>query len=584
MAMAPRNQPLGGLTVGAGGQMLTPQQVAEQRKVAAALMQQASDTSPVGHWTAALNRGLQGYLGGRDMFKANETESNETARALSAFQNRSGMQQPSPVASALAGGQAPAIPAGADGIRQGLISRGLPEHIADAFILNFQDESGLNPGINEISPTVPGSRGGFGLYQLTGPRREAYEAFAADRGVDPADVDAQLDWLMYELQGPEAKAASSIMSAPDTGTAAAAIVNNFLRPAPEHRTARANRYMGGAGAGVSAAPAAGNVSEIAALLADPWLPESARAVLQAEMNQQMQMQNAAYEAHLQNQDPLRQLQIQREQAELDLLMNPQPVTPDPTAGMQNYNFLIEQGVDPATAQGMAFGGGGVNVNVDTGGNSDAFTEAFDKADAATAIGVVDAASSAQRSLAQITAMEEALTNAPTGAAGMIAQRLGELGINTEGLSDVQAAQAAINALVPAQRPPGSGPMSDADLELFKQSLPRIINTADGNAAIMRTMRAIAEYDIQGGQIMQQMREGLISRNEAFRMLNERADPLASARSAMSGNQDQTPQSGNISVSTLAVLTPLERAQMLEGVSLSDLPDDVLDFLIEEGGM
>src|SRR5690606_40316629 len=47
---------------------------------------------------------------------------------------------------------------------------------------------------------------------------------------------------MNELQGSEAGAAKSILSAPDTATAAQAIVNNFLRPAPEHRQARAARY------------------------------------------------------------------------------------------------------------------------------------------------------------------------------------------------------------------------------------------------------------------------------------------------------------------------------------------------------
>lgn len=130
-------------------------------------------------------------------------------------------------------------------IRGGLLQRGLPEHIADAFILNFQDESGLNPGINEIEPLVPGSRGGFGLYQLTGPRRVAYERFAQERGVDPADVDAQLDFMMMELEGPESRAAKSIFSAPDTGTAAAAIVTDFLRPAEEHRNRRVAKYTGG---------------------------------------------------------------------------------------------------------------------------------------------------------------------------------------------------------------------------------------------------------------------------------------------------------------------------------------------------
>ena len=58
-----------------------------------------------------------------------------------------------------------------------LMERGLPQHVAEAFAMNMQDESGFDPGINEINPTVKGSRG-YGLYQLTGPRRRAYETFA----------------------------------------------------------------------------------------------------------------------------------------------------------------------------------------------------------------------------------------------------------------------------------------------------------------------------------------------------------------------------------------------------------------------
>lgn len=323
--LGPR-KPLGGQYVGAGGALVTPEQVAQQKQIAAALLEQAGDTSPVGHWTAALNRGLQGWLGGRDMYRARQSESEGTSKALERFNARnSGAGAASRVAEALAGGAADGQPytppAEAAAIREGLIARGLPEHIADGFIMNFQDESGLNPGINERNPIVPGSRGGFGLYQLTGPRRRAYEAYAAENGVNPADVDAQLDWLMYELQGPEAKAAQSIFAAQNAGEAGAAIVNNFLRPAPEHRTSRANRYLG-AGAGISSAPSPRNVSQIAELLADPWLPKDAKAVLQAEMNQQMQMQNAAYEMQLQQQDPMRQIQLQQERLKLDSMLNP----------------------------------------------------------------------------------------------------------------------------------------------------------------------------------------------------------------------------------------------------------------------
>ena len=81
--------------------------------------------------------------------------------------------------SALGGTPSASVPAGGDAVRAGLIARGLPEHIADGFVMNFQDESGLRTDINEQSPIVPGSRGGYGLAQWTGPRRNQLEAFAS---------------------------------------------------------------------------------------------------------------------------------------------------------------------------------------------------------------------------------------------------------------------------------------------------------------------------------------------------------------------------------------------------------------------
>lgn len=133
----------------------------------------------------------------------------------------------------------------ADWFIEGLVSRGMPRHVAEAFAWNARDESRMDPGINEIAPLVPGSRGGFGLMQWTGPRRKALESFAAERGMDVADPNLQLDFLMYELQGPESAAGRSIMTAPDTKTAAAAIVNDFLRPAEVNRAKREAAYLGG---------------------------------------------------------------------------------------------------------------------------------------------------------------------------------------------------------------------------------------------------------------------------------------------------------------------------------------------------
>lgn len=346
MAMAPANRPLGGLTVGAGGQMLTPQQVAEQRKVAAALMQQAGDTSPVGHWTAALNRGLQGYLGGRDMFKANETESNETARALEAFQNRSGMQQPSPVASALAGG---GMAAGSSPDTLGLIRefegfRETPYWDVNAHRTGYGSDT-VTLADGRVVPVDPNTRVTREDAERDLERRVSQEFMPRAASAVGQDVwntlsepqRAALTSITYNY----GSLPSSVARAVASGDMAAA--TQAIRALSSHNDgvneSRRNREAdifssAPAGAGVSAAPAAGNVSEIAALLADPWLPASARGVLEAEMNQQMQMQNASYEAQLQNQDPLRQLQIQQAQLELQAAQNP---TVDPWSGVQEVN-------------------------------------------------------------------------------------------------------------------------------------------------------------------------------------------------------------------------------------------------------
>ena len=173
---------------------------------------------------------------------------------------------------------------------------------------------------------------------------------------------------------------------------------------------------------------------------------------------------------------------------------------------------------------VAIGGGGVTVNNEMGGGK--FEEAFAKGDAATIETVYNSGLAAQRNLGRIDQLENVLAASPTGLEGAAKQFAGEWGIATDGLDAIQSAQALVNSLVPEQRQPGSGPMSDADLDLFKQSLPRIINQPGGNKIIIDTMRAIAQYDAEGARIVQKLRNGELSRAEAFDALQNRANPLS----------------------------------------------------------
>lgn len=208
-----------------------------------------------------------------------------------------------------------------------------------------------------------------------------------------------------------------------------------------------------------------------------------------------------------------------------------PAADDRTAMVKNYEYWLSTGRSPEEAAEMArAGAGGSVVNVSTGGGK--FEEGFAKGDADLLGTVYATGLQATRNLPRIEQLEALLAQAPTGAEGAIKGIAGQFGIATEGLSEIQAAQALINALVPEQRQPGSGPMSDADLDLFKQSLPRIINQPGGNQMIIATMRGIAQYDAQGAQIVQQLRAGEIDRATAFQMLQDRPDPLAQFRSTL----------------------------------------------------
>ena len=309
-------------------------------------------------------------------------------------------------------------PTNAAGVIEGLVQRGMPPHIAEAFAINFKDESGLNPGINEISPLVPGSRGGFGLAQWTGPRRKQLEAFAAQRGRPVSDMDTQLDFLMTELQGSESRAAKSIFSAQDTPQAAAAILNKFLRPAESHRARREARYLSGQSGvqytpgqhqqgsytpfayqrGQHQAASMDDVEKLATIAGNPYASDAQKAVAQQMLQQMLGSQDpmrsmelnradldlsrdsapdAMRQMELERQgmqnaqmgnpeaDPMKGMAVERAQLELDAMRNPQPKQTD---DMREYEAAKAQGYDGTFMDYMTAirRSGSTKINMGTG--------------------------------------------------------------------------------------------------------------------------------------------------------------------------------------------------------------------------
>jgi len=181
------------------------------------------------------------------------------------------------------------------------------------------------------------------------------------------------------------------------------------------------------------------------------------------------------------------------------------------------------------------------VNVNTGDNGEQlspFQRAMSEAEGEMFAGFIERAPQANRNLIRIDQLEGLLAESGSGIGAAARARAADFGLQLgDDVGELQAARALINSMVPEQRPPGSGPMSDADLALFQQSLPRLINTPEGNRIIIETMRAINQYDAALGQIAQLAADGQITQAEARRQVNMLNNPIDGVRDALGGRSN-----------------------------------------------
>jgi hypothetical protein len=113
---------------------------------------------------------------------------------------------------------------------------------AGAIVGNLGHESGGFENLQEDKPTVPGSAGGFGWAQWTGPRRRAYEAYCKRNNFDPRSDRANYAYLYLELKGLEGTESNTIPRLKATkGSLRDLVVNfeqNFLRAGIKHYDSR----------------------------------------------------------------------------------------------------------------------------------------------------------------------------------------------------------------------------------------------------------------------------------------------------------------------------------------------------------
>lgn len=208
----------------------------------------------------------------------------------------------------------------------------------------------------------------------------------------------------------------------------------------------------------------------------------------------------------------------------------------PTSDMQEYGFYRQQ-TEAAGEKPLSFdawmksmkAAGRANQSVHIAGEN-----AFDKEAGQREAQMYDAlatdALQAQSDIAKIGELRQRLASSPGGILAGLQQYAASIGVPvSDNASDLQAAEAIISALVPAQRPAGSGTMSDRDIDLFRQSLPRLINTPEGNKMILDTMEAMAQYRLRQGDIAAAALTGVMTREDGRKALRSLPNPIDTFR-------------------------------------------------------
>lgn len=536
----------------------TPDSVAKKRAIAEAIAARQMTGAPrdVGEGLNAIGQAL---LYRRMMGGADKAESAGRAGASSAMQS---------IIGALSGGNFPNAPRG--GAPMSPMAGGEPMDPASARVAQahsvaggdmspFRDaiasiESDGHGGYAAIGPTHPKLGRALGRYQVMeaniGPwsksalgREVTPDEFLSNPQIQDAIFDHRFGSYVEKYGNPQDAASAWFTGLPASqgagrkdvlGTSGSQYVDKFSRalgsvdaaPAstgtPDIRQALVEAMANGGGrppvqtaqAGMDRLPVmAGGTADavdpndgpsMAQLLnaaQDPWLRDTQRSLVNALLNREMQ-QN----------DPMRQMEMERAQLELEQLRNPQPKQTD---DIREYEFARQQGYQGTFQDFMTDmkRAGATNVTTNVGQGSSEYNKALDKKFAEQYITMQDGAQSARNKIATLQGLGSALDQ--TGYTGMGAESIlamkqagRMLGLDIgDNLGPEETARALGNQLALQMRSPSGGAgmpgaMSDKDREFLVASVPGLSKTPEGNRRLIDYMMRIEERNIQVAQLAQ----------------------------------------------------------------------------------
>jgi len=223
------------------------------------------------------------------------------------------------------------------------------------------------------------------------------------------------------------------------------------------------------------------------------------------------------------------------------LMQARMSTPKQSSKIQNYKYAKEV-LNLPEAEALKFASSGTSIDM-SNNELAPFAKEGQKRLATLFSDLSASGQSSKVALGQTQVLEQLLQQSDTGfGAGLQQWAKDTFNIDTRS-EPAAAAQAIIAQLVPQQRAPGSGTMSDADLTLYKSSLPSISTSPGGNQLIIQSMKAIAQYNVEVGKLADRaLYDPEYTPQMAKEAMNQLPDPLAPVMAFIKGN-NITPTKG-----------------------------------------
>lgn len=167
---------------------------------------------------------------------------------------------------------------------------------------------------------------------------------------------------------------------------------------------------------------------------------------------------------------------------------------------------------------------GTTVNIDQKGETE-FAKAGGSAIAKRFEKLSEEGQNATQDLALVGQLRDLGAVVKTGAPAAIQGWLAERGVKVgDNVGAVEAYGSIIDKLTPQQRVPGSGATSDYEGRMFKNSLPKLINTPGGNEIISNTLAGLAQYKLDRATIAEKALTREITPAEALKQMRDLPNP------------------------------------------------------------